>query len=315
VSELEQTEIMPLVRANAGEVLFGLLATRTAYRRQWERFEQRKRSNKISCAAVSRVVSHYLWESSQRPDTDTALHRRLKDRVARALDGKKTTHETLNWIMEAFSFSDEDQETVWSAFSDGPITENEGEGIAFTLRDPKPPMNRTQRHRTTALFKRYYIGGNKMLRQAESNHVITALDDGLGVYGHSPRDNLKELRCISGGKRVVYYPSVPGFVGMDIELERPLAKNRTASLQYVATYNPTDGPCTEVRRAARARTHNVDIRVCFEGLSPRRAWWCVWDDHVDGEALRREPAEIKRGELHRFVPYIEQTVVGFEWEW
>jgi hypothetical protein len=310
------SNVQPSGVTAAGEVLTGLLTSRTSYRHKWEWFEDRRRSDKITYAAVSKVVAHHLWNTGQEPDTDVGLPRRLKDRIKRALDGTKATHKTLTMIMEAFEFSDEDAETVWSAFSAALPTENESDGIAFTLRNPKPPMNRTQRHRTIALFKRYDIGDDKMLQKADAHHIIMALEDGLTVYGHSPRDFLKGLQCISGGKNVTIYDSVPGFVGMDIELERPLAKHQTASLQYVATYNPTPEPCTEVRRAARARIRNVDIRVCFSGPRPRRAWWCVWEDHIDGLPVRSEEVEINTaGELHRFIPFLEQTVVGFRWEW
>lgn len=310
------TDTPPSGVTAAAAVLLGLLTTRKAYRREWERLEQRRRSEKISYAAVARVLGAYLQRVGEKDVDDGQLHRRLKDRVGRALEGKKMTHETLTWFLEAFDVVDEDRETVLSAFSGGSASESFSEGITFTLRDPKPLMNRVQWHRSVALFRQYHIGSDKMLHTVETRHVIVALEDGVDMYGQSYLDNLKELRCIAGGKRIITYPSAPGFIGIDIELEQPLRKGQPASLEYVATYHPTASPRTEVRRAARARIKNVDMRVCFEGILPKRAWWCVWDDHVDGSPIHSEEIDFKAaGQLHRFVPYMEQAVAGFRWEW
>lgn len=277
---------------------------------------RRQRTEKINFAAVSRVVAEYMWDKGLHSEQDKDLPRKLKDRVRRAILGIDTTHQTLNYIMEAFYFTAEDKDTVWSAFSGASNKDRSSEGVCFTLRAPKPPMNRTQRHRTIALFKKYFINDQGALYAAETNHVITALEDGIDMYGHSPRDTVKDVKCIAGGKRVIFYDSVPGFVGMDIELIQPLKKDQTTSLQYVATYHPSVERCTEVRRAARAEVRNIDIRVCFDGLLPSQAWWCIWEDHVDGEPLRMEEVCINEaGELNHFIPYAEQSVFGFKWVW
>jgi len=42
---------------------------------------------------------------------------------------------------------------------------------------------------------------------------------------------------------------------------------------------------------------------------------CVWSDHVDGNPLREAPEAVREASIRRYVPFIEQTVVGFRWEW
>lgn len=300
---------------NAGRLLFDLLTTRPAYKRRWQARTKRLRSPAISYAAVARVVTEHLWEQAIYPDTDQKLARSLRGRIERALQGKALTFDTLEWITEAFEFDEPDRHNVWNAFSGGGVEELEDGGIKNTLINAKPPIITPQRHRTTALFSRYVVDGSQMLKQVDTSHVMVAQEDGVDSYAHNPRDTLLDMRAVAGGKVVAFHESAPGFIGVEFKLSQPLRKGQSTSLQYIATYNPTSQPCTQVRRAARGRTDNVDIRVCFEGTPPRHAWWCVWDDHIDGNALRRLSVDVVDGQLHRFVPYIEQTVVGFEWEW
>jgi hypothetical protein len=74
---------------------------------------------------------------------------------------------------------------------------------------------------------------------------------------------------------------------------------------------------SEYRRVAHARADNVDIVIQFHpGQLPRRLWRTVWDDHKDGNVLRREEAHLDpHGCVHRFVHYLENAVAGFNWTW
>jgi len=145
---------------------------------------------------------------------------------------------------------------------------------------------------------------------------MVALEDGVDTYAHSARDTLIDMTVVAGGKIVAFHESAPGFVGVEFKLDQPLFKGQPTSLQYVSTHHPTSKPCTEVRRAARGRVDNIDLRVCFDQSRPRRAWWTVWDAHLDGTSVHSEEVDVTDvGELHRFVSFIEQTVVGFRWEW
>ncbi|MEV4058404.1 hypothetical protein AB0J55_44965 [Amycolatopsis sp. NPDC049688] len=300
----------------AGSTLNDLLLSNPTYRRQWEAQAQRRRGPGVNYSAVSKVVALHLWNESIRSDRDRNLPRSLRTRIERALKREQITFETMSWILDAFSFTEEDRSLLWSIFSGGPVSETEGDGIKFTLRNPNPPVLVPQNHRTTALFNRYYIDNGLNLQKIETSHVLTAVADVVERYGHNQPDNLDEMSVVAGGKIAAYRESAPGFVNVEFHLATPLPKGKSTSLQYVATYLPRRQPCTEVRRAARGRTENVDLRVIFSERAPRQAWWAVWDDHTEREPLMEEPLEIsENAELHHFIPFIEETVVGFRWNW
>jgi hypothetical protein len=74
------------------------------------------------------------------------------------------------------------------------------------------------------------------------------------------------------------------------------------------------GP-VEVRRPAYARAENIDFAVQFlTGSAPRAAWWCAWDDHF-GNRVWEESIEVRNGTIRQYIPYAEETVIGFRWEW
>ncbi|MFJ6211785.1 hypothetical protein ACIQGZ_00305 [Streptomyces sp. NPDC092296] len=288
----------------------------STYQRRWLAHSRRMRGDGLSYAAVSQVVALHLWESGLRTDTDRDLPRKLRDRIRQALRGEQLTQETIGWLVEAFDFTEDDARSVWDAFSGGNASDLEDDGISATLRQLAVPIVKPQRHRTTALFSRYHIGPDLMLRRIESSHVIVALEDGVDTFAYSPRDTVVDADVVSGGTLVGRHESTLGFIGLEFRLDRPLAEGRHASLQYYTTHRPTPEPCTQVRRAARKRIENVDLRVIFEGPVPARAWWCVWDAYSEGDAVQRRPARVSaRSELHQFLPYAEEAVIGFEWEW
>jgi hypothetical protein len=293
-----------------------LLTSVSDYRRQWMRYTRRMRTSEINYAAVSQVVALYLWDRGVREESERDLPRKLRDRIRQALRGELLSHETLTWLIEAFGMDESDTHAVWDAFAGGSMVDLSGEGIAFTLSALPVPIITPQRHQTSALFSRYYIGADQTLNRIETSHIIVALEDGVDTFAYSPRNTVTDVTVITGGDFVGFHESTPGFVGVEIRLDRPLLSGQHASLQYFTAHRPTLEPCTELRRAARRRIDNVDMRVIFEDVCPARAWWCAWDAYDGGNPVHRTPVEVSdQLELHQFVPYIEQTVVGFRWEW
>ncbi|MDO0924110.1 hypothetical protein QQY24_01195 [Streptomyces sp. TG1A-8] len=302
--------------AAAGRCLRVLLTERREYRRRWLAYTRRRRGDEVSYSGVSQVVALHLWENGLRSDTDRELPRKLRDRVRQALRGEQLTHETITWLTESFDFSPEDVTEVWDAFSGRSAVDLGGNGVAFTLREQPVPLIRPQRHRTTALFTRYYVAADRALRRIETSHVLVAAEDGFEVFAYSPRDTVIGVASVVGGTFTGFSPSSPGYVGMEFQLDRRLSKGEHASLHYTTLHRLAPDPCVHVRRAARKRMENVDMRVIFDAVVPRTAWWCVWDDYSGTEPIRRIRTAISpAGELHQFFPYLEQAVVGFQWEW
>jgi hypothetical protein len=87
-------------------------------------------------------------------------------------------------------------------------------------------------------------------------------------------------------------------------------------LEYLTFFTSRSAQLIEVRRAAFGRSENIDLAVEFEEPKmPRGAWWCVWDDHFEGNRVAETPVEIRKRAIRRFLPYMEETVVGFRWDW
>ncbi|WP_280448619.1 hypothetical protein [Nocardia brasiliensis] len=300
----------------AAEVLRELLLSRPEYKRRWMAHVRRLRTNEVSYAAVSQVVALYLWDQGIVSDSDTDLPRRLRDRIRHALRGEQLSYETLNWLIEAFSFSVADAHAIWDAYAGVSVSNFHNEGISYTLKTPPVPMVSPQRHQTKAMFSRYFLNANRMLERIETCHALVALEDGVDTFGYSPRDTLVDVQVIAGGTFAGFRESTPGFVGVEIRLDRVLRLGQHASLQYFTTHRETPRPCTQLRRASRNRLNDFDVRIIFQEALPKRAWWCAWDSYDGGNSVLKTPVELTPSrELHQFLPYVEHTVVGFEWEW
>jgi len=61
------------------------------------------------------------------------------------------------------------------------------------------------------------------------------------------------------------------------------------------------------------------MRVEFhEKKLPNRLWWAEWEDYRDlhrGIVEREEISLDEERSAHRYLEYIEHTVVGFYWGW
>ena len=294
------------------DMLRDLLITKPTYRRQWLAKVERPRSTELNLAAVAKVLTEYLWESGERDDQETTLARGLRDRVRRALNGEKLTAETLTWFVQAFHMDNRDEHRLWRAFVGG----GGASGVAHTIRKPRAMVKR-QWHRTQALFERYFFGEDGSLRERRTMHTILALEDGVDSYlfNHEPFATRIDVRF--GGTLGRHYEYGDGLVSDDIVLERPLVRGESICLEYWTSYAAGRHLPVEVRRPARARTENVDIALQFHTLKlPRSIWWAVWADHYDGSPVNEEPIALTAEHTaHRFTPFVEQTVVGFRWEW
>jgi hypothetical protein len=89
-----------------------------------------------------------------------------------------------------------------------------------------------------------------------------------------------------------------------------------APLRYLTQFHYDEPPKREFRRTARSTIKDVGIRVEFHPAKlPRRIWWAVWEG-VDGEIVERESARLRAGRyVYRHLGSIQNTVVGYTWEW
>src|SRR6202000_2325784 len=109
----------------------------------------------------------------------------------------------------------------------------------------------------------------------------------------------------------------------DLLLARTLSYGDTATLEYVTSFSyqqvPPDeltGELAEYRRAVRRGRKNVDNGVrSARGALPATVWWAIWDG-IGGEIVDSEPVSLDaQHSAHRFLRFLENTVVGVHWVW
>jgi len=295
--------------AATGAILCALLTENARYRRIWSARTRRARAS-LSQAAVAEVIALDLWERGERADDAVNLARSLKDRISRALAGSAISAETLNWFISAFQMDESDQALLWGTFG---LRQPSRAGVSDTLRRRRD-MIRPQRHRTVSLFERYFVGSDHGLKCRRTLHTIRAVEDGVGVYIFSYQIEATEVEVIHGGRIGRQFNYGDGLVAREFILDQRLTQGETTAMEYQTVFPPGVFP-VEVRRAAYGRAENVDLAVEFEGSAPETVWWCVWDDHLDGSSVSEEEIPTPNRTAHRYIPYIQETVVGFRWRW
>ncbi len=297
----------------ASRMLCEFLLSRSEYRRLWQEQAERRRSGGVSQAGVARVIALHLWGSGERSDSETTLPRDLKDRVRRALAGESLTPETLNWFIRAFGMDQRDEHSLWAAYAGD---RDQSAGISYTITSSRELALR-QRHRTIALFERYTVSAERKLAERRTLHTITALEDGIDTYPFNHEPAIERIEVVYGGTLGRRYIHGDGLHTDAIVLDRKLGKGDSASLEYRSFYPRNGYDATEVRRPAHGRSDNIDIALQFpESARPQRISWAVWPDHHEGEPVDEEPVSLNaEGRVRRFVRFIEETVVGFRWEW
>ena len=290
-------------------VLRELLGTRPRYRRKWQRWVMRSRSG-ISRAAVARVIESYLVESGEAAD-DGPSSRQLKDRVSRALNGDFVSLATIDLFIRAFDMTAEDAGRLCAMFS---VVTYVDRGISGTLRRRRE-LVRPQDHRTVNIVERYVVGADRCLTGRRTQQTIRATADQVGIYMFNHETSASAVEVIHGGRLGRRYQYGGGLVAVEIVLDRPLARDEDRAFEYRTIFADGD-EASEVRRPAFVKAEHVDFAVEFaEQRMPRAAWWCGWDDHLGGRTVFEEPVRLEQRAIRKYVPFVEESVVGFRWVW
>ncbi|KUM76260.1 hypothetical protein AQI70_14985 [Streptomyces curacoi] len=233
--------------------------------------------------------------------------------MSRALNGTAISAETLKWIINAFDMDSGDTDHLWATYA---AELGSTPGIAHTLRRRRKMASR-QRHRTVSLVERYFLDESGALKLRNTFHTIRAIEDGVDLYMFNHEPQASDIEVLHGGTPGLQHVYGGGMVGREIILTPPLLKSQTTALEYRTHFVQEPAfPATEVRRAAFARTEHVDLAVVFPAKrTPRVVWWCVWDDHLGGVPVQRKEMTPQNGTVRHYVPFIEETSVGFAWKW
>jgi hypothetical protein len=298
-----------------GELLQALLLQRPAYADLWQQSRRRGLTGEVlSQSAVAQVIAEHLWSSGERSDTETDLPRRLKDRVHHALRGETLSGETLTWFIDAFRMTDQDARRLRDSLAVGQFPA--GAPVVDTLRS-RERLPIPQRHRTVSAFERHIVGEDRRAVAHRTTRAIMACEDGVDSYPYRFVPGATGVAVLHGGHVTARHEPAGSSPILEITLSTRLRRGQIASLEYQVEFSRDADIASEYRRVAHARADNVDIVIQFHpGQLPRRLWWTVWDDHKDGNVLRQEEAHLDPdGCVHRFVPYLENAVAGFNWTW
>lgn len=311
-------------RRSAAAYLRELLQRPGAYRRQWERHVVRARPGEIVQLAVAEVLARHLWSYPRGKSDGDVLAHQLKDTVARALSGRLLSRPTLSLFIDAFCVSDAEADRLWRLW--------EGSGTISVLSGARAIPPRTEeelraatgprRHQTLSLHDHLTVGADGLPARTRTIQVIEALADGLDqipfVYdtkavtlevGQGCTDLSGDLFQVSDELYLTF-----------ISLAGTLAAGETATMEYWVTYqypgDPHDPHERQYRRAFIGQLENFDMRVEFHpGRLPARICWATWDG-LDGGVLGEEQVSLdSQLSAHRYLRFIEKTVVGFHWDW
>jgi hypothetical protein len=293
-------------------LLRDLLTNRVEYRRVWMQHAKRHRSEELSQAGIAQAIALHLWESGDREDTDTALPRELRTRVRRALAGQVLSAETLDWIIRSFRMDEYDEACLWATFSSWRDEPNDG--VANTAVQT-PEMIRPQMHRTLALFERYDVAESGALARRTVMQIIMAIEGDVDKYLLVHEDSADKIDVVHGGSLGPSRDYAEGLLVSDIAFANPLRRGQRVSLNYTIEY-PRRNTFHEVRRLAYGRCENVDLAITFADTAKcSQLWWSVWPNHRSEPVVFEQDLSLNQYRAaHRFLPFIEQTVVGFRWD-
>jgi len=180
-------------------------------------------------------------------------------------------------------------------------------------------------HRTLSVHDHHYVGPDRLPSRTRTLQVIEAITEDVSHIPYIYNTDALAIDLIQGctglGERFTEITS--GFFATDMLLVKALTLGETLTLEYVTSFkyakvpaNQLNGDLCQYRRAVRRRMDNIDIRVEFDpGMLPRHVWWAVWNG-VEGNVISEESVALDgQNSAQRFLRFIENTVVGFHWQW
>ena len=314
-------------RQAAAAYLRELLLRPGRFRSAWEQYAERSRPGQINQLAVAEVLARHLWNYPRRAGNSDILPRQLKDTASRALSGKLLSKAALRLFIDAFDLPRFEQDQLWKLW--------QGSARTRVLSGPRSFRGQARQeletaigpavHRTLSVHDHHYVGPDGLGSRTRTLQVVEAITDDVQripyIYDTSALSVDLLQGCTGLGSR--FREVTDGIFATDLLLARTLGYGDTATLEYVTTFSyqqvapaQLTGEFAEYRRAVRRRMENVDIRVEFHpDRLPATVWWAIWDG-IGGDVVDSEPVTLDaQYSAHRFLRFIENTVVGFHWAW
>ncbi len=305
----------------AAEYLRQLLLKPGAYREAWQRDIARQRVDVINQLAIAEVIASYL--ASGRSGDAPLMPYQLRDIVSGALSGSQLSAETVEWFIEAFTFTEHEagqlRRLLAGSSRIGVIAGTHA--LPLSVEPDVDAAIGPRRHQTLSLHDHIWAGPEGRIDRARTMHVIEAIAPGVDRLPFVCDTNVLTLEVGHGCKELAGQPRWIGgaFFATEILLSRTLDVGETLTLEYWLSYRWNDDPgdsAREYRRAVMRQLHNLDIRVEFHpDWLPRQVWWAHWDG-THGNVLEREAVTLdSQHSAHRYLRSLERTAVGFYWKW
>ena len=286
------------------------------YRDRWIRYQrERERRGEVHQRAVTEVLKRFVDRNRAQTRYRGVSLDSLPQRVSRALRGDTLSRTTLELFIDAFGLSEDDGSRL-RRIHDGTDKIRVLTGPSAVPAEAAAALG-PPRHRTTSVHEHHYVGADGRPAWHRTHQVIEAAEDRLERYPYRCDTSALAVEVEEGGRLAgPLYPIGGGLFAVDILLDEPLALGEETSLTYLTLFHYEQAPPPEMRRVSRQAMHNLSMRVEFHPARiPRHVWWAVWDG-MDGEIIERDECGLRASRyVFKRLDSIEQSVVGFTWEW
>jgi hypothetical protein len=279
-----------------------LLARPGEPRSAWEKHASDARPGQIDIAAVAEVLRAY----GVIDDDPYGL-------VRDALDGTAVQARTLEQFAEAFDLGPRHLSRLRSLHEgSSSVRVITGSALRELQQYAGPP-----RHETVAVHELHTLGPDGLPAEHQTIQVIRSTMDNLEAYPYRFDTDELVVEVVRGAHVGDMYRVTEGLYGVDMVLDRPLAKGETALMHYRTTFLYRTAPPPEFRRGVLGTMRDVTLWVQFHpDRLPKRVWSGRWD-RLDHAAVLDEQLVELDGEYSVQVRYdhVEDAIVGFHWSW
>jgi hypothetical protein len=268
----------------------------------WEKEAVAPRSGEVDHAAVATVLA--------RHGAPVAV-----DAVRAAVDGDTLTADTLERFVDAFDLSPRFASRLRGLLegSDS-VAVISGSALSTSALFPVigPP-----RLTTLAVHELHTLGPDGLPAEHQTIQVIQSTVDRLEAYPYRFDTDQLVVEVVRGGRVGDMYRVTEGLYGVDILLDRPLARDETTLMHYRVTFGYSTAPPPEFRRGVLGAMHDVTLWVQFHpDRVPARVWQARWDS-LDHDAIVEQVEVEPDGEFSVQARYdhVEDSILGFHWSW
>jgi hypothetical protein len=292
--------------AQAAAYLRMLLVRAGEPRSLWAKYSPDARPGQIDAAAVTEVLRGHAGS-----DQDTGLD--AVRAVRAALDGTAVTAGTLDLFIDAFRLHPRHASRLRTILSGSDsVRVLAGESTGDLPRPVGPPQ-----HETLAIHEMHTLGPDGIPAEHQTIQLIRSTVDALDAFPYRFDTDELVVEVVRGGRVGDLYLVAESLFGVDIVLDRPLARGETALMHYRTTFGYRTPPPPELRRGTRRVMRDVTLWLQFHSdRLPARVWLARWDSLDHARVIEQQPVELD-GEYSVQARYdeIEKVIVGFYWEW